>query len=209
MLLLGALAWMVQPLHVVAELVAAARSRAPYSLVDQTISDLGVTTCTSIEYPYGLVEVCSPSHALVNGALVGSGALLATGAVLLRRFLPRRRSTTVATLLWVVAGPSSIATGLVPLDRGVELHAVVALPALLAQPVALLLLAATLRRATPRLAGWTAVAGVVSVVGLVAFLVFATRPELGGVWERLAFWPTYLWVPVVAAVLHRRFRRLG
>ena len=207
MLLLGVLAWLAQPLYVVAELVAAAGSRVPYSLIDQTISDLGVTTCTSIDYPYGPVEVCSPWHALVNGALVVVGALLAVGAVLLRRFLPRRRSTTVSTVLWVVAGASSIATGFVPLDHGVGLHALVALPALLAQPVALVLLAAALRPAAPRLAGGTAVAGVASVVGLVAFLVFATRPELGGVWERLAFWPTYLWLPVVAAILLRQLAR--
>lgn len=193
-------AWLAQPLYIVTELLAAGESRVPYSLVDQTISDLGATTCTSIDYPYGPVAVCSPWHLLVNGGLVLFGALLALGAVLLRPVLPRRRLALAATVAWVVAGLSSVATGLVPLDRDLTLHALVALPALLAQPTALRLLAGSLGRATPRTARLTALVGLASVVGLVAFLVTSTSPRLGGLWERLAFWPTYLWLPVVAVV---------
>lgn len=208
LLLVGAAAWLVQPLYVVAEVVAAAASTAPYSVLDQTISDLGATTCTEVEYPYGPVEVCSPAHLFVDGGLVLSGVLLAVGAVLLARtVLPRRRSTTAATVAWGVAGASAVATGLVPVDRDLVLHSVVALPALVAQPVALLLLGASLRGWSARLALPTVLVGVVSVVGAVAFLVTATEPALTGFWERLGFWPTYLWLPVVAAALLARARR--
>ncbi|GAA1854054.1 hypothetical protein GCM10009714_39030 [Microlunatus capsulatus] len=197
------MAWLVQPLYVVAELVTAAGSTAPYSLADQTISDLGATTCTSVGYPYGAVAVCSPRHLLLNGSLVLFGALLALGAVLLHRSLPRRRSARAATVAWVVVGLSSAATGLVPLDRDLTLHALVALPGLLASPVALLLLGGALRSIAPRTAVLTAAAGLLSAVGAVAFLATASSPELGGVRERVAFWPSYLWVPVVAVVLRR------
>ncbi|MFC4556544.1 DUF998 domain-containing protein [Georgenia faecalis] len=205
-LVLGASAWLVQPLYVVAELVAAARSSAPYSLLDQTISDLGATTCTSIDYPYGAVEVCSPLHALVNGSFIVFGLLLAVGAVLLRRFLPRPRLAAASTVAWVVAGLSSVATGFVPVDRDLDLHSVAALPSLFAMPIALLLLAGCLRRMAPGLGTATAVVGLASLAGSVVFLVTATSPELGGVWERLGFWPSYLWLPVVALVLLRRAR---
>ncbi|WP_166435868.1 DUF998 domain-containing protein [Cellulomonas shaoxiangyii] len=205
-LALGAAAWLVQPLYVVAELLAAARSSAPYSLLDQTISDLGATTCTAIDYAHGPVEVCSPWYPVINASLVVFGLLLAVGAVLLRRFLPRRRSATASTVAWVVVGLSSVATGLVPLDRDLTLHSLVALPALLASPAALLLLAASLRRAVPWLSAATAAVGLASLVGAVAFLVTTGSPDLGGLWERLGFWPTYLWLPVVAAVLLRRAR---
>lgn len=194
----------MQPLYIVAELVAAGGSIAPYSLVDQTMSDLGATTCTSVEYPYGPVELCSPWHPLLNGSLVVSGVLLLVGAVLLHGFLPRRRSTTASTVAWVVAGLSSVATGLVPVDHDLALHSLVALPSLLAMPIGLLLLAASLRRTIPWVAGTAAALGLASLAGAVVFVVTAASPELGGVWERLGFWPSYLCLPVVALVLHRR-----
>jgi hypothetical membrane protein len=200
----GAVAWIVQPLYLVAELVAAWGSTAPYSMLDQTISDLGATQCTTIAYPYGDVAVCSPWHPLVNGSFVVFGVLLAVGAVLLRGSLPRPRLAAASTVAWVVAGLSSVATGLVPVDQDLELHALVALPSLVALPLALLLLAASLRAAVPRLGVATAVVGLVSLAGSVVFLLTATSPDLGGLWERLAFWPSYLWVPVVAVVILRR-----
>ena len=82
---------MVQPLFVVTELLALAAVVGPYSLVDNTISDLGATACTDIAYPRGPVPVCSPRHGLVNAGFVVGGLLLVVGAVAVRRLLPRRR----------------------------------------------------------------------------------------------------------------------
>lgn len=205
-LLLGASAWLVQPLYIAAELAAAAASSAPYSALDQTISDLGATSCTSIDYPYGPVDVCSPWHPLVNTSFVVFGVLLALGALLLRRFLPRPRLAMASTALWVIAGLSSVATGFVPVDRDLAGHSLVALPSLVAMPIALVLLAAGLGRTSRRLAAATATVGLASLAGSVIFLATSMSPELGGVWERLSFWPTYLWLPVVATVLLRRNR---
>ena len=49
--------------------------------------------------------------------------------------------------------------------------------------------------------------GIVSLAGSVVFVLTATSPDLGGLWERVGFWPTYLWLPVVAAALLRRGQR--
>jgi hypothetical membrane protein len=149
----GALMWVVQPLYIVCELVAAAAATAPYSLVDNTISDLGATTCTTIAYPYGDVAVCSPLNLVVNGAFVVFGVLMALGALLLRSWLPQGAAATTAVVLWVITGLSSIATGLVPLDRNLDLHSLVALPALVAQPLALLVSAYVLRHRRPVASG--------------------------------------------------------
>jgi hypothetical membrane protein len=194
--------WVVQPLYIVCELVVAAAAIAPYSLVDNTISDLGATTCTTIGYPYGDVAVCSPLNLVVNGAFVVFGVLMALGALLLRAWLPQGAAATTAVVLWVITGLSSTATGLVPLDRDLDLHSLVALPALITQSLALLVSAYVLRhRRGPSRAALAA--GALSLVGLVAFLARTGSAELGGLFERLAFWPGYLWLPVLALVVLR------
>ncbi|QSF59073.1 DUF998 domain-containing protein [Nocardioides sp. zg-1228] len=184
----------------VCELIAAAAATAPYSLLDNTISDLGATTCTTIAYPYGDVPVCSPLHPLVNGAFIVFGLLLAIGAVLLRGWLPKGAAATTSVGLWVITGLSSVATGLVPLDQDLDLHSLVALPAFVAQSLALLVIAYVLRHRRG-VSGSALVAGAVSLVGLVAFLARTGSAELGGLFERLAFWPGYLWLPVLAVVV--------
>ncbi|WP_433800607.1 DUF998 domain-containing protein [Actinomycetospora sp. CA-084318] len=161
----GAVLRATQPLYVVVELLVAAVVPGPYSLVRSTISELGVAAV-------------SPGHAVINGAFVLFGTTLALGALLSR---PGR----TATVLWVVAGLSSIATGLAPLDTAPVAHLVVSAPVFLAQPVALLL---TGLAARSRVAAGL---GVVGVVASVLFLV-GVLPDLAGLLERLALWPGYV-----------------
>jgi hypothetical membrane protein len=193
----------VQPLFVLTELLALAAFVGPYSLVDNTISDLGATACTDIAYPRGPVPVCSPWHALVNAGFVASGLLLVVGALAARRLLPRRRLSNVAVVGWAVGGLSSVATGLVPLDRDLELHVLVSSPVFLAQPVATLLTGRLVRETHPRL-GRAAV--VLGLIGLAAgLLVFAwlEAPALG-LLERVALWPGYVLPCLLALALRRR-----
>ncbi|MCD2186171.1 DUF998 domain-containing protein [Actinomycetospora soli] len=161
----GALLRATQPLYVVVELLVAAFVPGPYSLVRSTISELGVAAV-------------SPGHAVINGAFVLFGATLALGAVL-------SRLGRTATVLWVIAGLSSIATGLAPLDTAPVTHLVVSAPVFLAQPVALLL---TGLAARSRVAAGL---GVLSTVASAIFLL-GVVPEAGGLLERLALWPGYL-----------------
>lgn len=203
---LGVVLWLVQPLSIVVELVAAALSRAPYSLRDNTISDLGATTCTTIPYPAQDVAVCSPAHALVNGSFVVLGLAMAVGALLLRSRLPGRPATA-ATVVWVVAGLSSVGSGLTPLDRQLELHALVSVPAILLCGVATALTGVSLAAADRRWHGLTA-AGVVSVCCGALMLVRLEVAD-GGLLERAALWPSFLALALVAVHLARRDTRAG
>lgn len=199
----GLLMWAAQPLYVVIELAVAAAAIAPYDLARNTISDLGAVTCTSIDYPFGPVPVCSPWHALLNASFVVFGVLLAVGAVLLRPLLPRGPAATVSTVLWVIAGLGSAATGLAPLDQGVVAHLVVSTPVFLAQPPALIMLGVALRRERPAVGRWTVAVGVLTLVTTAAYLLVAGSPDVGGLVERLALWPVFLWQAVVAVALWR------
>lgn len=202
----GALMWAVQPLYIVAELLTATAVATSYSLIDNTISDLGATSCTSIGYSFGQVAVCSPRHMLLNVSFIVFGLLLAAGALLLRGWLGGRLASGTSVALWVLAGLSSIATGLIPLDQDLELHAAVSLPVFLAQPLALLATAVALRHRLVLACSALAI-GVVSLMGAVLYLARVDSAELGGLFERLALWPSYLWLPVLAVVIFRDSRR--
>ena len=168
----GAALWLLRPVYVVIELSVVAATDG-YHLVDDTVSDLGAATCGP--------DFCSPAHALMNGTFVGVGLLLAAGAVLLAPRLGQ-----VVTVLLVVAGLSSVATGYFPLDQNADLHALVAAPLFICQPLALLLLGRALRPAHARLSAVLLTAGGVTAAGAVGFVLGGDGV---GVLERLALWP--------------------
>lgn len=201
---LGAALWLAQPLYLVVELIAAAVSMAPYSLLHRTISDLGATTCTTIGYPSQDVAVCSPAHLVANASFVLFGLAMAVGALLLRPWLPRSRLTTAALALWVVAGLSSIGSGLTPLDQLLELHVLVSTPGIVLSGVATALTGVVLR-SWARHWWWLVLAGTVSALAG-ALMVVRLEVQWGGLIERMALWPSFAVCAVVAlAVLRRRF----
>lgn len=172
---LGALALLVRPAYVATEVVTARATTGGYSFVSDSVSRLGELGCSA--------AYCSPRHEVMNGSFVVFGALLAGGALLLARPLG-----PTATGLLVVSGASSVATGFAPLDQDATLHALAATPLFVAQPLALLVLGARLRRTRPRLARVLTGTGVLTAGAAAAFVV---SPEGGasGALERLALWP--------------------
>lgn len=96
--------------------------------------------------------------------------------------------------------------GLVPLDVDLDLHALVALPAIAAQPIALLLQGLALRASSPRLAAWGIVAGLLGVVGTVGVVVLVNSPRFGGAMERLALWPPLIWLGALGWTILRSRR---
>jgi hypothetical membrane protein len=188
----------IQPLSILAGLLTAPAVTAPYSLLSNTISDLGATTCTRIAYPFGAVPVCSPWHALVNGSFVAVGLPLVIGAPLVQGWLPAGAGAATSTVLWVVAGLSSIATGLVPIDQDPGLQALVSLPVFCAQPLALLASGWAVRHGNRTLAWSGAGVGFLSLAAGIVFLVVPS-PGLSGLLERLSLWPCLLWLPLLAA----------
>ncbi|MCX6398889.1 MAG: DUF998 domain-containing protein [Propionibacteriales bacterium] len=175
--------WLLQGLYVVAEIVIGLQVSG-YSFVDDTISDLGATT--------------SSGHTAMNAVFVAFGCSLALGAWLLRDSRPPGLLATTSLALWLAAGASSIAVGLVPVNVHSELHGAVAVWVFVAQPLALVLLGLGLR-GTHRRFGWATVAvGAVSLIGSFGFLALLDADHGAGAFERLALWPGYVWVTVIA-----------
>ncbi len=171
----GALALLVRPAYIATEFVVGAATTGGYSFLADSVSRLGEVGCSA--------AYCSPRHALMNGSFMVFGGLLAGGSVLLARPLG-----SWATGLLVVSGLSSVATGLAPLDRDTTLHAIAAAPLFVAQPVALLVLGARLRKDRPRLARALLTTGAVTGTAAVSFVLSGESPVSGAL-ERLALWP--------------------
>ncbi|WP_255355476.1 DUF998 domain-containing protein [Aeromicrobium sp. Root236] len=188
-------------MYVVTEVVVGLRASNDYRFADSTISDLGNTSCRTVR---GDV-LCSPWHAAMNAGFVWFGITLALGALLLgSRVLPGRTGAA-AVLVWCVSGLGSVGVGLVPVNEHGALHGLVALPVFLAQPTALLLTALSLRGTRPGLARGTLAVAALSAVGAAGFgalLAGDGSTALGG-FERLALWPGYVWVAVIAALTAR------
>lgn len=188
--------WALQGLYVVAEVVVGLKASPGYSFRDHTISELGSTSCRVLDG--GTVPVCSPWHTGMNVAFVLFGISLALGAWLLRRSRPPGRLATASLALWILAGVSSVAVGLTPIDLRPGLHTAVAVWVFAAQPLALLLLGLGLRPVHPRFGTATVGVGVLSLVGAIGFLLLLHSETGSGAFERLALWPGYLWVTAIA-----------
>lgn len=205
--------WLVQPLYVVVELLVAAAASASYNLRDDTISALGQLGCAP-GHAGSVVDVCSGAPVVLDAAFVVFGLLRAAGAVLLSPMVGGGTWGAAACGLWVVSGASAAAVGLAPVDLAPGLHAAVALPVFVLQPLALIVSGVALGRSGatgPRVA-WSGL--VVGAVTLLAAVAFSTRLGAGtgaGALERLTLWPAYPWLAVAAGglVAHRTRRTTG
>lgn len=193
----------MQPAYVLVELLVAAGASAAYSLRDDTISALGMLTCSS-GHAGSLVDVCSPGHAVMNLAFVVFGLLRASGALLLRPRLGAGTWGGTAVWLWVVSALAAAAVGLVPVDQQPGWHVVVALPVFVLQPLAVLATAEALRRSgvvSRAVARSGTFVGALTLAAAAAFGARLGGPTWVGGLERLALWPAYVWLGVVALAL--------
>jgi hypothetical membrane protein len=176
--------------------VVGLQASADYTFAGSTVSDLGDTACREVR---GDV-LCSPWHAGMNLAFVWFGCTLVVGALLLGTRVLRGRTGTAAIVAWCVSGLGSIGVGLFPVNEDAAIHGLVALPIFVAQPLAVLLTALCLRASRPASARAGYVLAALSVVGAIGFgLTVGTDSGAIGALERLALWPGYVWVSVVAA----------
>ncbi|MFC3950904.1 DUF998 domain-containing protein [Aeromicrobium fastidiosum] len=177
------------------EVIVGLRASADYSFAGSTVSDLGNTACRQVR---GDV-LCSPWHAGMNVAFIWFGCTLIAGALMLGlRHLPGRLGTA-SVAMWCVSGAGSIGVGLFPVNAEPGVHGVVALPIFVAQPLAVLLGGLALRATRPGLARSAYVVTALSAVGAIGFgAVVGSDAATIGALERLALWPGYVWVSVVA-----------
>jgi hypothetical membrane protein len=142
----------------------------------------------------------------MNASFIIAGILAIAGAVLLRRFWPRSRGTTVALVLWVITGLGKIVVGLVPENTNIDLHLLAAFN-IPVGCVAILLLSLPARQASRPVSVLDILLAVVGRAGTVLSTAaeFASSPSLdlglrpGGM-ERVADYPGALWILMIGII---------
>lgn len=188
--LAAGVAWSLVCTYLIAEIVTATAWRQmPYSFRHDTISDLGVTSCT--------LHACSPLHLIMNATFVALGLVTIAGAIGFRDYIPHGPRQWSIVGLAVVIGTSTAATGIFPSNDGIVVHALAVLPALVSRHIVLILLAVWLWKQRRLAAVWSACCASVGIAGTVLMVVGL---EIG-VTERLVFYPLPTWMAVIGAAI--------
>jgi hypothetical membrane protein len=166
-----------------------------YSLVTNTISDLGETSCGG----YGSPTMCSPRWWLMDyGGFVLLGLIMVVGSALLyHEFTDRvpreRRAAMLGFGLMALAGLGTILVGFFPENQNRTMHIIGAFLAIAIGNIAILVLGAVLilpesmRRSMLMF----------SSLALAALVCFASHRSFGigrGTMERLAAYPVTIWL---------------
>jgi hypothetical membrane protein len=192
--LVGPLVFISSILYFAAQIACAWVWQPPYSVVDNTISDLGNTA--------------SPRHALMNAAFVFLGVVMAAGSLLVsqefRESSPvEKRGASVGFATMGVAGVGTVIVGLFPENVSHDAHLAGAVLAIGGGAAAIFILGwfvglpERLRFFT-RL--WAPVAAVAAVL-------FACHRDFGigaGSMERVAAYPVTIWLISFGVYIARR-----
>lgn len=110
-IILGGLCWILTLEFFIGQAVAQlAWTGAPYSLINNEISDLGITACETVKGDY----LCSPLHNVMNTSFVLAGVFILLGLFFTRSVWPKGRATRIGLLFLAFAGLGKIAVGLSP-----------------------------------------------------------------------------------------------
>jgi len=164
-----------------------------YSLVTNTISDLGNTACGRYDNAY----VCSPRHTLMNVSFIFLGVVMVAGSALLYQEITAQRRERVAGLLgfglMALAGLGAILVGAFPENTSGALHITGAGLAIGAGNLGIFVLGALL--SLPE--AMRRYMLLFSVTSLTALVLFAAHRYFGigaGTMERIAAYPETIWL---------------
>ncbi len=192
---LGPAIFTVATVYFVVQVVVAWVFIPSYSLVTNSISDLGETSCGG----YGSPAICSPRWWLMNyiGFLVLGLVMLVGSALLYHEFTERapreRRAAMFGFSLMALGGVGSILVGFFPENHNRTMHILGAFLAIAIGNVAILVLGGVLTLPESMRRSML----MFSSLALVALLCFAAHRSFGigrGTMERIAAYPVTIWL---------------
>jgi hypothetical membrane protein len=208
---LGPLIYLLSILYFLTQVMVGWVWNPPYSLVHNTISDLGNTACDKGGYPH----VCSPRWLWMDIAFVALGLVMVFGSLFIYQEFtfpkrirpdPERQAAFAGFTLMAIAGLGSILVGARPENTNGTLHAIGAGAAIGLGNLGILILALVL---TSLPEGLRTFMRVFSVLSLTAAICFAFGHYFGlgkGSMERIAAYPMTLWLIVFGMYISRSHR---
>jgi hypothetical membrane protein len=189
--LVGPALWILSVQYFVIQLIVANHWRVPYSLLNNTISDLGNTACAI----YGGRDVCSPLNPLMNASFVILGLTMFEGAMLIYQEFRKNTGSAMGFTFMALAGLGTILVGIFPENTISPLHFLGAMLPFLIGNIGMIILGLSLK-----LPKWLRVYSVTSgIISLVALGFFITHSYLGlgiGGMERIVAYPQTIWLIV-------------
>jgi hypothetical membrane protein len=185
----GPVMWMLTVEYFILQLIVARAWVYPYSIANNTISDLGNTACGIYDGRY----VCSPLHSLMDTSFILLGSFMLLGSILIYQEFRETRLALVGFGCMFVAGVGSLLVGIFPENTIGSLHFLGASLPFLVGNLGMIVLGSVL--ALPlSLRVYTIVSGTVS---LIALLLFVTHNYAGlgaGGMERIVAYPQTVWL---------------
>lgn len=196
--MLGPLAFVSGIQYFVVQLLVGLRFSPGYSVANNTISDLGNTSCSR----FNARLVCSPLHALMNGSFIVLGLTMVAGCYLLVGRFPRTRGTTIGFGLFALGGLGAILVGLFPENTVPALHGLGAALPFFFGNAGLVILGGSMVASRP-VRALTVLAGAISLVALGVYVSghFGALGE-GGL-ERVVAYPQTIWMIAIGLYLWR------
>ncbi len=189
---IGPILWILSIQYFVVQVVVASNWVIPYSISQNTISDLGNTVCGS----YRSMYVCSPLHEAMNLSFVLLGLSMALGALFLSYRFKRSIGNVLGLSLMALGGVGTILVGSYPENTSAHLHILGAALPFLWGNISLLILAYSLK--LPKsLRVYTFISGAIALIALI-LLVTQTyiRIGIGGI-ERIVAYPQTVWLIII------------
>lgn len=202
----GGACWIASLVFLVGQAIAQAAWTTPYSIADDTISDLGTTSCGEWP-PTGTTNkllqhvqihyyVCSPLNTVMNASFILTGVVLLLGLYLTRDIWPRRRLTTWGIMFLTLAGIGKIIVGLDPENVRLFLHSLGALGIPFAN-IGILLLGLAVWRTRRGVDLFSVGLGILGLLGYLALLALSATPHGVGAAERVADYSMIVWMVVL------------
>jgi hypothetical membrane protein len=190
----GPTVFIASALYFVTQIVVGWVWNPPYSVINNTISDLGNTACGR----YGGSYVCSPRHTLMNVAFIFLGVVMATGSLLIyQEFTERQRSERVAALIGFVClgigGLGAVFVGVFPENTFSFMHITGAGLAIGVGNLGILVLGLVLPL-PESLRGFMLFFSTLSITALILFACHRYFGIGAGTMERIAAYPETLWL---------------
>lgn len=189
--LIGPSFWILSVQYFVTQLVVAHAWSRPYSLTQNTISDLGNSVCG----PYGSRFVCSPLHNWMNASFIVLGLFMIVGSTLIYHEFHRSWGSAVGFGCMAVAGIGTVLVGLFPENTISSLHIIGAALPFLVGNIGLVVLGTAL--SLPRLLRYYTILS--GAIALFALALLLTNNYLGiglGGMERITAYPQTVWLIV-------------
>jgi hypothetical membrane protein len=192
--LFGPIIWILSALYFLTQVAVGWVWKTPYSVIHNTISDLGNTACGQYRGSY----VCSPRHEWMNISFVLLGIVMVVGSVLIyQEFTERRRLEQRVALVGftclTIAGIGTMFVGIFPENTVSAMHVTGAALAIGLGNVGILVLGLVL----PLPEGLRGYMLFFSTLSLVAAVSFAGHKYFGigaGGMERIAAYPETVWL---------------